>query len=76
MKTPNELFTIPAAAEKWIEMIEAPETKATPEQKATLASQIRAAAPKATATAQGITGRRMEFVAATNEIKRVMREVK
>jgi hypothetical protein len=67
MTTPQGTFTIAEAAEAWIAMIEAPETKATPEQKAGLISQIRNAAPNAK------LGNDKAFGAVTNAIKAAMR---
>lgn len=79
METPNGTFTIAEAAERWIGMIEAPETKATREQKDALIAQIRAAAPKVIGTRYGVANvaltefKKLCFTDATNAIKRVIR---
>lgn len=78
MTTPTGKFTIAEAAEQWIAMIEAPETKATPEQKSALIAKIRVAAPTAKAFGVGYpdgipADHKILFVDACNAIKRAMR---
>lgn len=65
--TPTGKFTIAEATEAWINSINAPDTKATPEQKQALIAQILAAAPLA--KSYGDT-----FVAQVNAIRQVIRE--
>lgn len=78
MQTPAGKLTIAEAAEQWIAMIESPETKATPEQKAALVAKIRAAAPTAKVVGVGYpdgvpANVPVLFTDACNAIKRAMR---
>ena len=77
METPKGTYTIAEAAGLWIEMIQAPETKGTPEQKTVLVAQINAAVPIAKIIGVGGAFSPMEkidFASACNNIKRTMRE--
>lgn len=82
MTTTKGTYTIPEAAELWIATIQAPETKATPEQKESLIAQIRSAAPKARAAGIGYpygfvpAGVPVLFVDACNAIKKIIRDGK
>ena len=82
MTQPTGNFTIAEAADAWIAMIESPETKATPEQKAALVAQIRSAAPHVIGMVVGVgnvvVGESTQFcfTDACNNIKRVLRGAK
>jgi hypothetical protein len=81
MEQPKGTFTIAEAADRWIAMIESPETKATQEQKAAMIAQIRAAAPTAKVLGVGYpdgvpVNMGVLFVDACNAIKKVIREAK
>lgn len=79
METPTGNFTINEAAEAWIKMIESPEAKGTPEQRADLIAKVRAAALKTIGITYGVGSvkltptTQMCFADATNAIKQVIR---
>lgn len=83
MNIPEGKLTIAEASDKWIEMIQSPETQATPEQKEALVAKIRMATPKTMvpvldqrgffAGNKAATTQTFGFVEATGYIKKAMK---